>query len=113
MRRGPGSVRHSAVPSPLSPASGFSMQLTASFDQRSPQRFVVTFAPATAVSSSAIRRARSVSRPSCSPTLKPSRPESVRIATPGSYMPAPMVITQPSVRCAPATAATRWSLIPF
>ena len=89
------------------------MQLTASLDQRSPQRFVVTFAPATAASSSAIRRARSVSRPSCSPTLKPSRPESVRMATPGSYMPAPIVMTQPSVRCAPAMAATRWSLMPF
>src|SRR5262249_50345448 len=57
MRRTPGSVRHSAVPRPLRPASGFSMQLTASLDQRSPHRFVVTFAPATAVSRSATRRA--------------------------------------------------------
>jgi len=35
------------------------------------------------------------------------------MATPGSYMPAPIVMTQPSVRCAPAMAATRWSLMPF
>jgi len=49
------------------PGERVSMQLTASLDQRSPQRLVVTFAPATALSSSAIRRARSVSRPSCSP----------------------------------------------
>ena len=38
---------------------------------------------------------------------------SVRIAWPGSYIPAPIVITQPSVRPRPATAATRSSLIPF
>ena len=44
IRRVSGSVRTSAVPRPLSPARGFSMQLSASFDQRSPHRFVVTTA---------------------------------------------------------------------
>jgi hypothetical protein len=38
---------------------------------------------------------------------------SVRIAWPGSYMPAPIVITLPSVRSRPAIAATRSSLMPF
>jgi hypothetical protein len=48
--------------------------------------------------------------------LKPTRvvpTGSVRIATPGSYSPAPIVITQPRVRCRPAMAATRSSLMPF
>ena len=35
------------------------------------------------------------------------------MAWPGSYMPAPIVMTQPSVRSRPATAATRRSLMPF
>ena len=63
------------------------------------------------------RRGRArVSLPSSSPILKPTRSVptgSVRNATPGSYRPAPIVMTQPSVRCAPATAATRSSLMPF
>src|SRR5207244_2171712 len=42
-RRGPGSSRSSAEPRPLRPAIALPMQLTASFDQRWPQRFVVTF----------------------------------------------------------------------
>ena len=57
--------------------------------------------------------ARGVSVPSSSPILKPTLPLSVRMACPGSYIPAPMVMTQPSVRSLPATAATRWSLMPF
>ena len=89
------------------------MQLIASFDQRSPQRFVVTLVGATAHITSASARARGVSRPSCSPILKPALPASLRIAWPGSYMPAAIRITQPSVRSRPATAATRSSLIPF
>ncbi len=113
IRRVSGSVRTSAVPRPLSPARGFSMQLSASFDQRSPHRFVVTTAGATSLISAAIRRARGVSRPSCSPILNAALPRSVRIAWAASYMPALIRITQPSVRSRPATAATRWSLIPF
>src|SRR5439155_7597673 len=113
MRRGTGSLLTSAAPSPLRPASGFAMQFTASFDQRSPQRFVVTCAGATSLRIRASARARGVSRPSSSPSLKPIVPVSVRIAWPGSYMPAPIVITQPSVRSRPAIAATRSSLSPF
>ena len=89
------------------------MQLTASLDQRSPQRLVVTLLVATSFMMRAISRARAVSLPSCSPILKPTVPLSVRIAWPASYMPALMVMTQPSVRSLPATAATRSSLIPF
>ncbi len=89
------------------------MQLSASLDQRSPQRLVVTSAGATAERISASRRARGVSLPSCSPILKADLPASVRSAWPGSYMPALMRMTHPSVRSRPATAATRWSLIPF
>ena len=89
------------------------MQLMASFDQRSPQRFAVSFAGATSFMIRTSSRARSVSRPSSSPILNPSLPESVRIAWPGSYIAAPIVITQPSVRSLPAIAATRSSLIPF
>ena len=44
MRRGSRLVRTSAVPRPESPASGLAMQFTASFDHRSPKRFVVTLA---------------------------------------------------------------------
>src|SRR5438876_333485 len=113
MRRGSGSLLTSADPSPLSPASGFAMQFTASFDQRSPQRFVVTCAGATSLRMRASSRARGVSWPSSSPILKPIFPVSVRVAWPGSYIPAPIVITQPSVRPRPAIAATRSSLIPF
>ncbi|MBF8288392.1 MAG: hypothetical protein HW381_1500 [Candidatus Rokubacteria bacterium] len=80
------------------------MQLTASLDQRSPQRLVVTLLVATSFMMSAISRARAVSLPSCSPILKPMAPRSV---------PALIVMTQPSVRSLPATAATRSSLIPF
>ncbi len=112
-RRGAGSDRTSAVPSPLRPASGFSMQLSASFDQRSPQRLVVTTAGATSLMIWAIRRARGESVPSCSPILKAALPRSVRMAWAGSYMPALMRMTQPSVRSRPATLATRWSLMPF
>ena len=89
------------------------MQLMASFDQRSPQRFVVTFVSATALMIFASSCARGVSAASCSPILKPIGAVSVRIACPGSYMPALMVMTQPSDRCRPATLATRSSLIPF
>ena len=113
MRRGPAWVRTSAVPRPESPASGFAMQFTLSLDQRSPKRLVVTFATATSFMILAIARARSVSLPSSSPILNPIAPVSVRIAWPGSYMPAPIVITLPSVRSRPTTAATRSSLIPF
>ena len=49
MRHGIGSLLTSAEPNPLNPARGFAMQLTASLDQRSPKRFVVTFAPATSL----------------------------------------------------------------
>ena len=35
------------------------------------------------------------------------------MAWPGSYMPAPIVMTQPRLRSRPATAATRSSLMPF
>ena len=90
------------------------MQLMASFDQRSPQRSVVTLASATALMSVASSRApRVCSAPSCSPILNPIAAVSVRIAWPGSYMPALIVMTQPSDRCRPATWATRSSLIPF
>src|ERR687896_488087 len=41
-----GSVRTSSVPRPVSPASGFAMQLMASFDHRSPNRFVVSLVAA-------------------------------------------------------------------
>src|SRR5262245_2087777 len=108
-----GSIRTSAEPRPVRPASGLAMQLMASLDQRSPKRLVVTCVSATAVISAASAFARSVTRPSCSPILKPMVPVSVRMAWPGSYMPAPIVMTQPSVRCVPATAATRSSLRPF
>ncbi len=74
---------------------------------------MVTVAGATSLMSAAIRRARGVSRPSCSPILNAALPRSVRIACAGSYMPALIRITQPSVRSRPATAATRWSLMPF
>ena len=80
MREGSGSLRISAEPRPLSPASGLAMQLTVSFDHRSPKRLVVTLAPATSFMTSASRRARSVSRPSSSPILKPTAWLSVRIA---------------------------------
>ena len=89
------------------------MQFTESFDQRSPQRLVVTLVGATSHMILAIRSARSVTLPSCSPILKPIWLRSVRIAWPGSYMPAPMVITQPRHRSRPAAAATRSSLMPF
>ena len=113
MRRGIGAVRTSAEPSPLSPASGLAMQLTASLDQRSPHRLVVTLVPATSFITLASAWARGVSFPSCSPILKPMLPESVRMAWPGSYMPAPIVITQPRQRDLPTTEATRSSLTPF
>ncbi len=113
MRRGTGAVRTSAEPRPLRPASGLAMQLIASFDHRSPHRLVVTLVPATSFITFASAWARGVSRPSCSPILKPTAPESVRIAWPGSYIPAPMVITQPRQRSLPTTEATRSSLIPF
>ena len=89
------------------------MQLMASLDQRSPKRLVVTCVSATALMTSASSFARAVTRPSCSPILKPMVPVSVRMAWPGSYMPAPIVMTLPSVRCLPATPATRSSLRPF
>ena len=89
------------------------MQFTVSLDQRSPQRLVVTLAGATSLRSRASSRARAESAPSCSPILNPIVPASVRIAWPGSYMPAPMVMTQPSERSRPATPATRSSLMPF
>ena len=89
------------------------MQLMASLDHRSPHRFVVTVVGATTLMASASALARGVSRPSCSPILKPALPASVRMAWPGSYMPAAIRITQPSVRSRPATAATRSSLMPF
>ena len=89
------------------------MQLSASFDQRSPQRLAVASAGATAESICASRCARGVIVPLCSPILKADLPASVRIAWPGSYMPALIRMTQPSVRSRPATAATRWSLMPF
>ncbi len=89
------------------------MQFTVSFDHRSPKRFVVTFVTATSLMILASSRARSVSLPSSSPILNPIEPVSVRIAWPGSYIPAPMVITLPSVRSRPAIAATRSSLMPF
>ena len=72
------------------------MQLMASLDQRSPKRLGVTWVSATAFITSASSFARSVMRPSCSPILKPMVPMSVRMAWPGSYMPAPIVITLPS-----------------
>jgi hypothetical protein len=59
------------------------------------------------------RSARSVTLPSCSPILNPMPLRSVRMAWPGSYMPAPMVMTQPRHRSRPASAATRSSLMPF
>ena len=92
---------------------GLTMQLTASFDQRSPHRLVMTFVGATSFMMRAISRARGVSVASCSPILKPTEPVSVRMAWPASYMPALMVMTQPRVRSRPATPATRSSLIPF
>src|SRR6266851_3975377 len=79
MRRGPGWVRTSAVPRPESPASGFAMQLTVSFDHRSPKRFVVTLATATSFMSLASSRARSVSLPSSSPILNPIAPVAGRV----------------------------------
>ena len=48
------------------------MQFTESFDHRSPQRFVVTLVGATSHMILAIRSARSVTVPSCSPILKPT-----------------------------------------
>jgi len=113
IRRGTGAVRTSAEPRPLRPASGLAMQFTASLDHRSPQRLRVTLVPATSFITLASACARGVSRPSCSPILKPTEPESVRIAWPASYIPAPMVITQPRQRSLPTTAATRSSLMPF
>ena len=77
------------------------MQFTESFDQRSPQRLVVTLVGATSHMILASRSARSVTLPSCSPILKPIWLRSVRMAWPGSYMPAPMVMTQPSHRSRP------------
>jgi hypothetical protein len=107
MRLGTGSLRTSAEPQPERPASGLAMQFTVSLDQRSPKRFVVTLVGATAFMISASLRARGESAPFSSPILKPMLPWSVRMACPGSYIPAPMVMTQPSVRSLPATAATR------
>ncbi len=112
-RRVSGSDRTSAVPRPLSPASGFSMQFSASFDHRSPHRSVVTTAGATSLRIAANRRARGESLPSCSPILNAALPRSVRMAWAASYMPALIRMTQPRVRSRPATAATRWSLMPF
>ena len=89
------------------------MQLTASLDQRCPQRFVVTFVGDTSLSTRASSWARGVSRPSSSPRWKPTDVVSVRIAWPGSYIPALITITHPSVRSRPTTAATRSSLMPF
>ena len=80
MSRGSGRVRTSAVPRPESPAIGFAMQFTVSFDHRSPKRFVVTFVTATSLMILASSRARSVSLPSSSPILNPIAPVSVRIA---------------------------------
>src|SRR3989441_8661576 len=92
-----GSIRTSAEPRPVRPASGLAMQLMASLDQRSPKRLVVTCVSATAFITWASSFARSVTRPSCSPILKPMVPVSVRMAWPGSYMPAPIVMTEPRV----------------
>ena len=113
MRRGTWLVRASAESKPESPEIGLTMQFTASLDHRSPHRLGVTLVTATSFMMRAISWARGVSLPSCSPILKPMLPVSVRMAWPGSYMPALMVMTQPSVRSRPATAATRSSLIPF
>src|SRR6266545_2806180 len=89
------------------------MQFVVILDQRSPNRLVVMTLGATAFMSSASARARGVSRASSSPILKPTALVSVRMACPGSYRPALIVMTHPSVRCRPASAATRSSLMPF
>ncbi len=100
-RRTPSRVRTSAEPRPERPARPLAMQLTESFDQRSPQRLVVTLVGATSHMILASRSARSVTVPSCSPILKPIWPRSVRMAWPGSYMPAPMVMTAAQAPLAP------------
>src|SRR5204862_7905289 len=100
-------------PNPERPARPLAMQLTDSLDQRSPQRLVVTLLGATSHMILARRSARSVTLPSCSPILNPMPLRSVRMAWPGSYMPAPVVMTQPRHRSRPAAAAPRPSLVPF
>jgi hypothetical protein len=56
------------------------MQLTASFDQRSPNRLLVTLLGATSFMISASARARGESTPFSSPILKPTCAKSVRMA---------------------------------
>ena len=90
------------------------MQLIASFDQRSPQRLVVTLVSATALMIVASSRARGVSAPVVLADLEPDR-RGVR-----AHRVARLVHARAdrddaaeATGAVPATVATRSSLIPF
>ena len=86
------------------------MQLTASFDQRSPNRLVVRLGLGDVVHDLdqlvGAGRVRAVKLADLEADLAV---RSVRMAWPGSYMPAPIVMTQPRVRC--ATGHRRHALV--
>ena len=92
--------------------TGLPMALEQSFDQRSPQRLSVAWAPSTTDSISASSFTRAEMRPSCSPARKTSWPEddprsAPRSTSPGFHSATPIFdMTSPTARSAPAIAAT-------
>ena len=103
---------------PVAALTPLRIPFTHSFDQRSPQRFVVASAPSMRASMPLSSSTRGVTRPCVSPTWMDLTLKSrgiVRRTQPGSYRSTPKLLPtmQPTVRPQPTTRAIVSSLIEF